>query len=167
MAVKAAAELALSSLKYSHSLTLQEIQRALVQCKEQNNDMLQRACLIVETSVREGNNINLADVLFEVAKRWDELYIESMRANGQNQQQNELIIDPTSPSCLQQQQQQQAAVVAAAAVAVSNNYIQQQSPMMDPMVHPQFSYIQQPTPQTAPFAFQVQTLPFPQYLPPP
>ena len=93
MAVKAAAELALSSLKYSHSLTLQEIQRALVQCKEQNNDMLQRACLIVETSVREGNNINLADVLFEVAKRWDELYIESMRANGQNQQQNELIID--------------------------------------------------------------------------
>lgn len=197
MAVKAAAELALSSLKYSHSLTLQEIQRALVQCKEQSNDMLQRACLIVENSVKEGNNINLADVLFEVAKRWHDLYNESMRNNTQNQLQsqnnqiiNEPIVDPAivsssiSSSCLQQQ----AAAVAAAAAAASNSFIQQQ-PMMqhqihsnmhhqqplnmvDPtlnVVHPQFSYMQQQIPQqqqqqAAPFAFQVQTLPYPQYV---
>jgi hypothetical protein len=149
-----------------------------VQCKEQSNDMLQKACLIVENSVKEGNNMNLADVFFEVAKRWDELYVESMRNNSQNQNinqpANELLVDPAilsssiSSSCLQQQ----AAVAAAAAAA--SNYIQQpplmqQQPMnmIDPMVHQQFSYIQtspQQPPQTAPFAFQVQTLPYPQYL---
>jgi hypothetical protein len=168
MAVKAAAELALSSLKYAHSLTLQEIQRALVQCKEQNSDMLQRGCLIVENSVKEGNNINLADVLFEVAKRWDDLYVESMRNKqpqvNNNQLANDIIMDHAivsssivSNSSLQQQQQASAAVAAAAAVAVNNTYIQpsslqhhqqqqqqQQMNNIDSMIHSQFnSYMHQ------------------------
>jgi len=67
--VRAAAELALSCLPHAHALNPQEIQRALLQCKEQSSDMLQRACLSVENTAKEGGVC--PEVLFEVAKRFD------------------------------------------------------------------------------------------------
>jgi len=65
--VRAAAELALSCLPHAQALNPNEIQRALIQCKEQSKDMLQRACLSVEMAAKEGGVY--PEVLFEVAKR--------------------------------------------------------------------------------------------------
>jgi hypothetical protein len=65
--VRAAAELALSCLRHAHALNTPEIQRALTQCKEQSSDMLQRACLSVESLAKDGGVC--PEVLFEVAKR--------------------------------------------------------------------------------------------------
>ena len=81
MTVKAAAELALAGLKHANQMNLTEIQRALMQCKEQSNDMLQRACVIVEGSVRDANSSNLLEILFTIAKRWDELHGESLNSS--------------------------------------------------------------------------------------
>lgn len=87
MAVKAAAELALSALRYAHMMNFNEIQRALVQCKEQGGaEMLQRACFLVEQAFKEDlvlHSGQLLDIFFSVAKRWDELFTESMREKEQ------------------------------------------------------------------------------------
>ena len=77
MAVKAAAELALSTLRFANVMDLNEIQRALIQCKEQSAEMLQRGCILVEHAVRDASSSNLLEILFTVAKRWDELFLES------------------------------------------------------------------------------------------
>jgi hypothetical protein len=148
MAVKAAAELALSSLQYSHALNLQEIQRALIQCKEQSDEMLQYACYIVENSLKDAHNMNLTDILFEVAKKWDELYMESIR----NQQQT--MIDPTTSELKLNQIQQQA----AAAVALTAAAIQSEVPQSAIDTQSQYPPFVQ---QQAPFAFSVQPLPYP------
>ena len=95
MAVKAAAELALSSLKFANFMSLTEIQRALIQCKEQSTEMLQRACIIVENSVRDANSTNLLEILFTVAKRWDELFVESVRSTGNQRQSTVSNIEPS------------------------------------------------------------------------
>ncbi|KAJ8795049.1 hypothetical protein J1605_018636 [Eschrichtius robustus] len=50
--VRAAAELALSCLPHAHALNPNEIQRALVQCKEQDNLMLEKACMAVEEAAK-------------------------------------------------------------------------------------------------------------------
>lgn len=52
--VKVAAELALSCLPHSHALNPTEVQCALYQCKEQSRDMLEKACLAVETAAEGG-----------------------------------------------------------------------------------------------------------------
>ena len=82
--VKAAAELALSCLPHASALNPNEIQRALIQCKEQSNDMLERACLAVESAAKGGGVY--PEVLFEVARKWFDLYEESIqertRRNG-------------------------------------------------------------------------------------
>ncbi|CAF0728702.1 unnamed protein product [Brachionus calyciflorus] len=83
MAVRAAAELALSSLRYAHLMNLTEIQRALCQCKEKSKEMLQRACVVTENAVKDANSANLLEILFSIAKRWDELYMEEERKNEQ------------------------------------------------------------------------------------
>ena len=57
------------------ALNPNEIQRALIQCKEQTRDKLERACLAVESAAKSGGVY--PDVLFDVAKRWYELYEES------------------------------------------------------------------------------------------
>lgn len=77
MAVKAAAELALSTLRFANVMELNEIQRALIQCKEQSAEMLQRGCILVEHAVKDATSSNLLEILFTVAKRWDELFLES------------------------------------------------------------------------------------------
>lgn len=71
--VKAAAELALSCLPHAHALTPSEIQRALIQSKEQSTAMLERACLSVEQAAQGGGVY--PEVLFDVARKWYQLYI--------------------------------------------------------------------------------------------
>ncbi len=78
--VRAAAELALSCLPHAQALNPTEIQRALIQCKEQSREMLERACLAVESAAKGGGVY--PEVLFDVAKRWYELYEESTQAAG-------------------------------------------------------------------------------------
>ena len=70
--VQAAAQLALSCLPYAHAMTPNEIILALGQCKEQSIDMLERACLAVESAAQGGGVY--PEVLFEVARKWFELY---------------------------------------------------------------------------------------------
>ncbi|XP_054168196.1 zinc finger SWIM domain-containing protein 8-like [Oppia nitens] len=85
--VKAAAELALSCLPHAHALNPNEIQRALIQCKEQSNDMLERACLAVESAAKGGGVY--PEVLFEVARKWYELYEENLQERGRHSAQRQ------------------------------------------------------------------------------
>ncbi|XP_041362777.1 zinc finger SWIM domain-containing protein 8-like isoform X3 [Gigantopelta aegis] len=66
--IHSAAELALSCLPHAHALNPTEVQRALYQCKEQSRDMLEKACLAVETAA-EGGGV-FPEVLFDVSKHW-------------------------------------------------------------------------------------------------
>lgn len=74
--VRAAAELALSCLPHAHALNPNEIQRALVQCKEQDNPMLEKACMAVEEAAKGGGVY--PEVLFEVAHQWYWLYEQTV-----------------------------------------------------------------------------------------
>ncbi|CAG4916207.1 unnamed protein product [Colias eurytheme] len=71
--VRAAAELALSVLPHAHALNYNEIQRAVLQCKEQSDAMLERACLTVEAAAKGGGVY--PEVLYTVARYWHELYL--------------------------------------------------------------------------------------------
>ncbi|XP_007896380.2 zinc finger SWIM domain-containing protein 8 [Callorhinchus milii] len=82
--VRAAAELALSCLPHAHALNPNEIQRALVQCKEQDNTMLEKACMAVEEAAKGGGVY--PEVLFEVAHQWYWLYEQTV---GGSQQQRD------------------------------------------------------------------------------
>uniref|UniRef100_A0A146L3I4 Zinc finger SWIM domain-containing protein KIAA0913 n=1 Tax=Lygus hesperus TaxID=30085 RepID=A0A146L3I4_LYGHE len=73
--VRAAAELALSCLPHAHALNPNEIQRAILQCKEQSDRMLEHSCLTVE-GVAKGGAV-YPDVLFQVAKYWFDLYVRN------------------------------------------------------------------------------------------
>ncbi|KAK3798537.1 hypothetical protein RRG08_001299 [Elysia crispata] len=73
--VRVAAELALSCLPHAHALNPTEVQQALYQCKEQSRDMLEKACLAVETAA-EGGGV-FPEVLFDVARQWYELSEEA------------------------------------------------------------------------------------------
>ena len=86
--VRAAAELALSCLPHAHALNPNEIQRALIQCKEQSREMLERACLAVESAAKGGGVY--PEVLFDVARRWYELYEE---AAGRGSSTNTVTVD--------------------------------------------------------------------------
>lgn len=79
--VRAATKLALSCLPHAHALNQNEIHRALVQCKEYSNDMLEEACLSVEGAAKGGGVC--PDVLFYVARKWYELYEESIQDNNE------------------------------------------------------------------------------------
>uniref|UniRef100_A0A4W3HL92 Zinc finger, SWIM-type containing 8 n=1 Tax=Callorhinchus milii TaxID=7868 RepID=A0A4W3HL92_CALMI len=79
--VRAAAELALSCLPHAHALNPNEIQRALVQCKEQDNTMLEKACMAVEEAAKGGGVY--PEVLFEVAHQWYWLYEQTVVASVQ------------------------------------------------------------------------------------
>lgn len=69
------AELALSVLPHSAALNPNEIQRAILQCKEQSDQMLERACLTVENAAKGGGVY--PEVLFQVARYWYELYLKN------------------------------------------------------------------------------------------
>ncbi|XP_078129757.1 zinc finger SWIM domain-containing protein 8 isoform X5 [Sander vitreus] len=81
--VRAAAELALSCLPHAHALNPNEIQRALVQCKEQDNAMLEKACMAVEEAAKGGGVY--PEVLFEVAHQWYWLYEQSVGGGSAQQ----------------------------------------------------------------------------------
>ncbi|XP_046360327.1 zinc finger SWIM domain-containing protein 8 homolog isoform X2 [Haliotis rufescens] len=77
---KTAAELALSCLPHAHALNPTEVQRALFQCKEQSQEMLEKACLAVETAA-EGGGV-FPEVLFDVARHWHELSEEAAQKSS-------------------------------------------------------------------------------------
>ncbi|CAB4057327.1 Zinc finger SWIM domain-containing protein 8 [Lepeophtheirus salmonis] len=52
--IRASAELALSVLPHASALKVTEIQRAICQCQQQSQDMLERACLAVEKAATGG-----------------------------------------------------------------------------------------------------------------
>ncbi|XP_005156782.2 zinc finger SWIM domain-containing protein 8 isoform X1 [Danio rerio] len=81
--VRAAAELALSCLPHAHALNPNEIQRALVQCKEQDNVMLEKACMAVEEAAKGGGVY--PEVLFEVAHQWYWLYEQTVGGGSASQ----------------------------------------------------------------------------------
>ncbi|KAJ8418396.1 hypothetical protein AAFF_G00141050 [Aldrovandia affinis] len=81
--VRAAAELALSCLPHAHALNPNEIQRALVQCKEQDNVMLEKACMAVEEAAKGGGVY--PEVLFEVAHQWYWLYEQTVGGGAGSQ----------------------------------------------------------------------------------
>ncbi|XP_032671069.1 zinc finger SWIM domain-containing protein 8 isoform X2 [Odontomachus brunneus] len=87
--VRAAAELALSCLPHAHALNPNEIQRAISQCKEQSETMLEKACITVENTAKGGGVY--PEVLFQVAKYWYELFL---RRNPGGDQQDEVPHDP-------------------------------------------------------------------------
>ncbi len=89
--VRTAAELALSTLKYAHALTAAEIRQALAQCKEQSIDMLERALTTIENATRDGNLVFI-DILFEVAKRWYEMYYERT-GDSLNSEDDSAVVD--------------------------------------------------------------------------
>ncbi|XP_064071509.1 zinc finger SWIM domain-containing protein 8 homolog isoform X2 [Vanessa tameamea] len=78
--VRAAAELALSVLPHAHALNYNEIQRAVLQCKEQGDAMLERACLTVEAAAKGGGVY--PEVLYTVARYWHELYMRQASEEG-------------------------------------------------------------------------------------
>ena len=68
----AAAELAVSCLPHSHTLNPGEIQQAINLCKEQDVELLERACASVEASSRNGGI--LPEILFYVARQWQHIH---------------------------------------------------------------------------------------------
>ena len=74
--VQAAADLALSVLPHAYALGQSEITRALVQCREQNAQMLERACVTVEQAARDYGVY--PEVVFNVAQKWHNLYTEAV-----------------------------------------------------------------------------------------
>ncbi|XP_077999779.1 zinc finger SWIM domain-containing protein 8-like [Glandiceps talaboti] len=79
--VRTAAELALSCLPHAHALNPAEVNRALMQCKEQDMKMLERACTAVEKAAKGGGVY--PEVLFNVARQWNWLFEQSCH-NGDN-----------------------------------------------------------------------------------
>lgn len=77
------AELALSVLPHSAALNPNEIQRAILQCKEQSDQMLERACLTVENAAKGGGVY--PEVLFQVARYWYELYLKNSPGGGEHE----------------------------------------------------------------------------------
>lgn len=90
--VRAAAELALSCLPHAHALNPNEIQRAILQCKEQSDVMLEHACLTVESAAKGGGVY--PEVLFQVAKYWYELYVRHTPGGELLLVDNEIPHDP-------------------------------------------------------------------------
>jgi hypothetical protein len=107
-----AAELALSVLPHAAALNPNEIQRAILQCKEQSDQMLERACITVEKAAKGGGVY--PEVLFQVAKYWYELYLRNTPGGElEPEEQHDyfnvnLMSLVDSSNDLQQQQQQQA-----------------------------------------------------------
>ncbi|XP_025198718.1 zinc finger SWIM domain-containing protein 8-like [Melanaphis sacchari] len=87
--VEAAAQLALSCLKHSVALNPNEITRAIIQCKEQSDHMMEIACLTVEMAAKGGGVF--PEVLFSVAKHWFDLYMRNSNPDEDNYM---LQVDP-------------------------------------------------------------------------
>uniref|UniRef100_T1GJQ2 Zinc finger SWIM domain-containing protein 8 n=1 Tax=Megaselia scalaris TaxID=36166 RepID=T1GJQ2_MEGSC len=82
------AELALSVLPHAAALNPNEIQRAIIQCKENSDYMLERSCIIVENAAKGGGVY--PEVLFQVARYWYELYLRNCPASEQEHDINDV-----------------------------------------------------------------------------
>lgn len=96
-----AAELALSVLPHAAALNPNEIQRAILQCKEQSDQMLERACITVENAAKGGGVY--PEVLFQVARYWYELYMR----NTPNSEHEHDVNDPDMNALIEPQDQSQ------------------------------------------------------------
>lgn len=81
--VQVAAELALSVLPHAHAVNPNEVQRALLQCREQGPEMLEKANIAVEQAGRGGGVY--PEVLFEVARQWQWLHEKANNQDSRNQ----------------------------------------------------------------------------------
>ena len=77
--VQTAAQLALACLSMAHTLNPGYIRSSLGQCKDQGSDLLEQACMAVESAAGGGGVY--PEVLFEVAKLWEYLYEQSQAGN--------------------------------------------------------------------------------------
>lgn len=84
--VRAAAELGLSCLHMAHTLNPGEIQRALLQCREEDTQLLDRACQAVESAARGGGVY--PEVLFDVARHWHHLHEQSQATTSRQHKEN-------------------------------------------------------------------------------
>ena len=125
--VRSGAALALSVLPHAAALNQNEIQRAIQQCKEQRNEMLEKACEAVENAANGGGVI--PEVLFEVARHWHDLFEKHQPTEEQQQQQpnrppQEVHQQPLLPNLLPEvanpQQNVLLSVAGNAAVTTSN-----------------------------------------------
>ncbi|XP_014261902.1 zinc finger SWIM domain-containing protein 8-like [Cimex lectularius] len=110
--VRAAAELALSCLPHAAALNPNEIQRAICQCKEQSDRMLEQSCLTVENAAKGGGVY--PDVLFQVARFWSELYIKySPQGEEASLEKPTFPVDPLNylPPAIWVEQPQQATTI--------------------------------------------------------
>ena len=86
--VQTAAQLALACLSMAHTLNPGYIRSSFGQCKERGPELLEQACIAVE-SAADGGGV-YPEVLFEVAKHWEYLYEQSQENNGQSGDQDEM-----------------------------------------------------------------------------
>ncbi|KAK3713144.1 hypothetical protein QZH41_010056, partial [Actinostola sp. cb2023] len=84
--VRAAAELGLSCLHMAHTLNPGEIQRALLQCRDEDTQLLDRACQAVESAARGGGVY--PEVLFDVARHWHYLHEQSQTTTSRSHKDN-------------------------------------------------------------------------------
>lgn len=84
--VRAAAELGLSCLHMAHTLNPGEIQRALLQCRDEDTQLLDRACQAVESAARGGGVY--PEVMFDVARHWHHLHEQSQTNNSRTHKEN-------------------------------------------------------------------------------
>lgn len=120
-----AAELALSVLPHAAALNPTEIQRAILQCKEQSDKMLERSCIIVENAAKSGGVY--PEVLFQVARYWNELYLRNTPLGGENDHDVSLDVHfdhnvnfgQFDVNTMEQQQQNAMMMAAAAAAAAA------------------------------------------------
>jgi hypothetical protein len=90
--VVAASELALSVLPHAGALNPNEIMRAIHQCKEQSNTMLEKACLAVEKAATGGGVY--PEVMFEVARHWYHLFEKHAPAASNDSTEDDQPLQP-------------------------------------------------------------------------
>jgi hypothetical protein len=138
-----AAELALSVLPHSAALNPNEIQRAILQCKEQSDTMLERACITVEKAAKGGGVY--PEVLFQVAKYWYELYLRN-----------------TPGGELEPEEQHDFFNVNVMSLVESSNEIQQQQAVAAAVVNAGPSGHQNPPQPNPPQPYPTPQMPLPQ-----
>ncbi|KRX18110.1 Zinc finger SWIM domain-containing protein 8 [Trichinella nelsoni] len=115
-----AALLALEALNYAHRLSPAEIQRALSQCRDQGQNMLERACLVIE-QVAAASDI-YPDVVFQVAQTWYEMYTRALDAEKSTPTaEGSAHVDSSGPSGSPMQEPQQRSPAAFSSAGPSSS----------------------------------------------
>uniref|UniRef100_A0A1I8Q616 SWIM-type domain-containing protein n=1 Tax=Stomoxys calcitrans TaxID=35570 RepID=A0A1I8Q616_STOCA len=128
-----AAELALSVLPHAAALNPNEIQRAILQCKEQSDYMLERACITVENAAKGGGVY--PEVLFQVARYWYELYMRNTPNSGEHDQHDDHLDHSAAVSLsalIESHQHHEMQMQQQAAAAVANQQAMVGPPLQGP-----------------------------------